>query len=385
MSDGSAISWTDATWNIVTGCSVLSAGCTNCYAMREAGVGRTRGHPSRVGLTTPTKAGPVWNGQVRFNDYWLDQPLKWSKPRLIFVCAHSDLFHDMVETRWVDLIMAVIVRSPMHVFQILTKRTAGMRAYFQSLTYRGKEVAEAIEAQWPDQFDAASAAALAREICRGVPRNVMLGASVEDQRAADERLWDLLSVPASFHWVSYEPALGPVDWRRVASGLEPHRQMGFTFDPLTGNVSRSDGSHVAQGPGHLDLIVAGGESGPSARVCHPEWFRRTRDDCADAGVRFHFKQWGNWRHIALPDGSALDLGTLKKGQVPKIKVPAGVEPIVLKKNGTYAVVGIDGVALGGVGGIKSPVALMERVGRKSEAGHLLDGFAHRDPLKEMVL
>lgn len=383
MSDGSAISWTDATWNIITGCSVLSAGCTNCYAMREAGEGRTKNHPSRVGLTTPTKAGPVWTGEVRFNPQWLDQPMRWRSPRLIFVCAHSDMFHDMVSTEWLDAIMAVIVQSPQHVFQILTKRTAGMRAYFQTLPHRGKDVADAIAKAWP-KLAGAAAEALAREVCKGVPRNVMLGASVEDQRAADERLWDLLAVPASFHWVSYEPALGGINFRKVQSGLEAHQSMNFRFDALTGDVKRSDGSFVAQGPGHLDLIVAGGESGPSARVCHPEWFRVVRDDCEETKRRFHFKQWGNWRPVPLPDGTAIDLSTIGKGKVPKVTVPAGVTPPDIKKNGTYAVVGIDGVALGGVHGVKSPVALMERVARKADAGHLLDGVAHQDPLKEMM-
>lgn len=383
MSDGSAISWTDATWNIITGCSVLSAGCTNCYAMREAGEGRTKNHPSRAGLTVPSKAGPVWTGEVRFNGQWLEQPMRWRRPRLIFVCAHSDMFHDMVHVEWIDLIMAVIAQSPQHVFQILTKRTAGMYSYFKSLPHRVEQVAAHIAKAWP-KLAGAAAEALARQVCKGVPSNVMLGASIENQKAADERLWDLLSTPAHFHWVSYEPALGGVAFRNIIPGDASLAGLGYRFDALTGDIFRQNGTFHAQGPGHLDLIVAGGESGPHARVCHPEWFRRVRDDAADAGRRFHFKQWGNWRHIALPDGSALDLGSLGKGKVPRFTMPPGVEAPAMKKDGTYAVVGIDGVALGGLGGIKSPVALMERVGRKSEAGHLLDGVAHQDPLKEML-
>jgi len=90
MGDGSKIEWTDATWQIITGCSVVSPGCTNCYAMRLAGT-RLRHHPSRAGLTDDSKAGPVWNGSVHFNHDWLDQPLRWRKPRMIFVCAHGAL------------------------------------------------------------------------------------------------------------------------------------------------------------------------------------------------------------------------------------------------------------------------------------------------------
>ena len=94
MADNSGIEWTGATWNPITGCSVVSPGCTNCYAMRLAGT-RLRHHPSRTGLTQQTKAGHVWTGEVRFNEQWIDQPFRWKRPRDIFVCAHGDLFHDL--------------------------------------------------------------------------------------------------------------------------------------------------------------------------------------------------------------------------------------------------------------------------------------------------
>lgn len=128
MSDNSKIEWTDATWNPVTGCSVVSPGCTNCYAMGLAGT-RLRNHPSRAGLTIATKAGPVWNGQVRLNEDWLTQPLKWRRPRMIFVCAHGDLFHEAVPNEWIDRVFAVMALSPQHTYQLLTKRADRMRAY----------------------------------------------------------------------------------------------------------------------------------------------------------------------------------------------------------------------------------------------------------------
>jgi protein gp37 len=100
MAEASKIEWTDATWNVVTGCQVVSPGCTNCYAMKLAGT-RLRNHASRAGLTVASKAGPVWNGQVRFNEQWLRQPLSWKRPRRIFVCAHGDLFADGVtDANW---------------------------------------------------------------------------------------------------------------------------------------------------------------------------------------------------------------------------------------------------------------------------------------------
>ena len=106
MADRTQIEWSDATWNPITGCSVVSPGCTNCYAMRLAGT-RMRSHPSREGLTLASKAGPVWNGQVRFNAEWLEQPLNWAKPRMIFVCAHGDLFHPDVERHWIAQVLGV--------------------------------------------------------------------------------------------------------------------------------------------------------------------------------------------------------------------------------------------------------------------------------------
>lgn len=128
MSDNSSIEWTDATWNPVTGCSVVSPGCTNCYAMGLAGT-RLRNHPSRAGLTIDTKAGPVWNGEVRLNEQWLTQPLKWKRPRTIFVCAHGDLFHEGVPDEWIDRVFAVMALAPQHTFQVLTKRAKRMREY----------------------------------------------------------------------------------------------------------------------------------------------------------------------------------------------------------------------------------------------------------------
>jgi protein gp37 len=128
MADNTKIEWTDATWNIITGCSVVSAGCKNCYAMKLAGT-RLQHHPSRAGLTIDTKNGPVWNGEVRFNKQWLDQPMRWSTPRMIFVCAHGDLFHESVPDEWIDKVFGVMALAKQHTFQVLTKRPERMRKY----------------------------------------------------------------------------------------------------------------------------------------------------------------------------------------------------------------------------------------------------------------
>src|SRR6185437_9874546 len=101
-----------------------------CYAMKLAGT-RLQHHSSRAGLTIDTSNGPVWNGQVRFNEQWLNQPLEWKRPRRIFVCAHGDLFHESVPNEWIDKVFAVMALAPWHTFQVLTKRPERMKAYLQ--------------------------------------------------------------------------------------------------------------------------------------------------------------------------------------------------------------------------------------------------------------
>jgi protein gp37 len=133
MSDGTTIEWTEATWNPITGCSVTSPGCTNCYAMKLAGT-RLRNHESRAGLTVESKAGPVWTGEVRLNEQWLDQPLRWKRPRMIFVCAHGDLFHESVPDEWIDKVFAVMALAPQHTFQVLPNRSKRMRDFFAEST-----------------------------------------------------------------------------------------------------------------------------------------------------------------------------------------------------------------------------------------------------------
>lgn len=268
MSDKTSIEWTDATWNVVNGCSVISPGCTNCYAMRLAGT-RLRKHPSRAGLAKPSKAGPVWTGEVRFNEPVLDQPLRWRRPRRIFVCAHGDLFHDAVPDAWIDRVVAVMARAPHHTFQILTKRAERMRSYFEALPERIRE--------W--------ACESSLDFVRWPLPNVWLGVSAEDQQRADERIPHLLATSAAVRWISAEPLLGPLDVRWAIS---------HPLDIAAGFLQRGHFSPGLERLRRLDWIVAGGESGQSARPMHPDWARSLRDQCKAAGVAFHFKQWGNF-------------------------------------------------------------------------------------------
>lgn len=314
MSDKTKIEWTDSTWNPITGCSVISAGCKNCYAMKLAGT-RLQHHPSRAGLTHDTKAGPVWTGEVRLNHQWLDQPIRWSKQRLVFPCAHSDLFHDSVPDEWIDTIFGIMWAclygrndKPGHIFQVLTKRAARMRNYFR--TDRREAWARAAvnhgggtdpDGIWDQVMD-----------FNGPHPRIWLGVSVEDQAAADERIPLLLDTPAAVRWISAEPLLGRIDLHHLNDGKEVDEidclkpwTLEQEIDSWRGTSETweedfSDwygGIDVdASGDMHnkLDWVVVGGESGPKARPMHPQWARDLRDQCSASGVPFYFKQWGHW-------------------------------------------------------------------------------------------
>jgi protein gp37 len=314
VSDHTKIEWTDATWNPVTGCSVTSPGCTNCYAMKLAGT-RLRHHPSRAGLTRDSKAGPVWTGEVRFNEQWLTDPLRWKRPRRIFVCAHGDLFHEDVPDEWIDRVFAVMALAPQHTFQVLTKRSARMCEYFEARR-DGDPWAEAAD-HIADLRNMVDHPAVLEPRDLPLP-NVWLGVSVEDQARADERIPDLLTTPAAVRFISAEPLLGPLElgciepreWRAPMSWvgidmIDAAKGEGWIFD--------EDGElEKLVSTARLDWVIAGGESGPGARPMDGDWVRDLRDQCAEAAVPFHFKQHGEWMDTRdlrnLPDGQGPGFG-----------------------------------------------------------------------------
>ena len=128
MATATSIEWTDETWNPIRGCSIVSKGCTNCYAMKQAHRFSGRGGPYE-GLTTLTNGGPVWTGKVRLVPELLEAPLHWRKPRRVFVNSMSDLFHESVPDEFIDQVFAVMALASQHTFQILTKRPERMRAW----------------------------------------------------------------------------------------------------------------------------------------------------------------------------------------------------------------------------------------------------------------
>jgi protein gp37 len=297
VSDGTTIEWTDATWNVVNGCSVLSPGCTNCYAMKQA-----HRFPARQGLTHKTNGGMVWTGEVRFNAAVLLHPLRWKRPRKIFVCAHGDLFHEKVPDEWIDRVFAVMALARHHTFQVLTKRPERMRDYLKDAC-SWMRIGNLLEELKPSSLWNGNVYEAKRAINEGQLPNVWLGTSVEDQKRADERIPILLDTPAAVRWLSCEPLLGPVDlseWLFCPTSLDHPPSM----DPTTGVYeccAKCDYTGLAgfSGPPTLDWVVAGGESGPGARPMHPAWARGLRDQCAAAGVAFLFKQWGEWHPDCL--------------------------------------------------------------------------------------
>ena len=311
MADKTKIEWTDATWNPVTGCSLVSEGCRYCYAA-DLAASRLKNHPSRKGLAKRNAAGVAqFTGEVRFNEKWIDQPLHWRKPRRIFVCAHADLFHENVPDEWIDKVFAVMALCPQHTFQVLTKRPERMLAYMNRRTY-------------PDHNPAMDYAALMAATGRwNTPAldlrmwplpNVWVGVSIEDQPTADTRIPYLLETPAAVRFVSAEPLLGAVS---LCDVLKYNAKGRPWIDALRGLVTR--GQYLARSPDEcsfctstripgelpgLDWVIVGGESGDHARAMNPQWARALRDQCAAAGVPFLFKQWGVW----LPRSHAAHLG-----------------------------------------------------------------------------
>jgi protein gp37 len=266
------IEWTESSWPVLTGCSRVSEGCRHCYAERLTAT-RLKEVPAYKGLAVMNSSGePRWTGEVRLNEKVLFDPLHWKKPRRIFVSQMSDLFHEKVPDEWLDRIFAVMVLCPQHTFQVLTKRPERMREYLSRKDVMlgwGFFAAATIHARDGGSPHRASAIAEFNEPQFPVP-NIWLGTSVEDQPTAEERIPLLLQTPAAVRWISYEPALGPLD--------------------LRGKDCQDSALDFYEGDAKLDWVVCGGESGPCARMGDVAWARKVRDDCKTAGVPFFMKQ-----------------------------------------------------------------------------------------------
>ncbi len=258
MSDRTKIEWTrgddgslGATWNPVTGCTKLSPaspGCEHCYASTLSERFRgTPGHYYERGF------------DVQLRPEQLIHPMRWRRPRRIFVNSMSDLFHDQVPDDYIAQVFAVMQSSAAHTFQVLTKRHGRMRSLLSSTEFwdavtdfGGHLLSQKPSRQqyWPDHGRR-----------HGFLPNVWLGVTAENQHWFTIRGDALRATPAAVRFMSLEPLLGPIDGTDLSG---------------------------------IDWIIVGGESGRGARPMHPDWARLLRDRCVSAGVPFLFKQWGEW-------------------------------------------------------------------------------------------
>lgn len=256
------IAWTDRSWNPVRGCSRVSEGCRNCYAERMAarfskpgmwghGFARWRGRELHLEDGRVIHGSAAWTSRVELVPEKLDEPLRLRKPQRIFVNSTSDLFHEALPFTSIAAVYGVMARAPQHTFQVLTKRPDRRIAF----------------AEWYKRTAYSGTLPLS---------NVWEGVSVEDQATADKRTSLLLQTPAAVRFVSYEPALGPVDFH-FRCVLHP---------------KRCDEHQDFHDRHPLDWVIVGGESGPGARPFSLEWARSVRQQCLDAGVAFFFKQGG---------------------------------------------------------------------------------------------
>lgn len=228
MSDHSAIEWTEATWNPVTGCTKVSPGCANCYIVRTP--------PFRIARRQFVRGSTG----IQLHPERLEQPLRWQRPRMIFVNSLSDLFHEEIPASFIWQALATMAEAQQHTFQILTKRPEQARLIMDGYyrTFGGDLLS-----------------------------NVWLGVSIENARFT-WRADVLREIPAAVRFISAEPLLGSLYEGTPGSPKAPLELGG------------------------MDWLIAGGESGPHARSMDPAWARELRDACAATTTAFFFKQWG---------------------------------------------------------------------------------------------
>lgn len=254
------IEWAERTWNPIVGCSLVSAGCTHCYAMGQAW--RMSKNPNEKigpkyqGTVELVKGTPVWTGKINVSEEALLAPLKYKSPTVWFVNSMGDPFHPAVTDAQLDRLFGVMEACPQHIFQVLTKRPRRMRDY---LTRRKNAppiivpIGNGLLEQHPFNNE------------MKVPSNIWLGVTIENKRAFIQRAKLLKETPAALRFWSCEPLLGHLGY--IQPDLMP------------------------------DWIISGGESGKGARPSHPSWHTHLRDLCMQAGIPYFFKQWGAYSPI----------------------------------------------------------------------------------------
>jgi len=326
MGENTKIEWATHTFNPWVGCTKVSPACDHCYA---------------EGWAKRTGQGHLWEGQRRRTSMSNWQKVrKWNREARaagrrdrVFCASLADVFDNQVPSEWRRELWHYIEQTPSLDWLLLTKRPQNIA---KMLPDPGTGVKP-----WGDGW-----------------KNVWLGTTVENQAEADRRIPHLLAVPAVIRFLSCEPLLGPLDLTldNLVCTDCPRCSDGSLIEPDTGaNACRRCDSTGKSDEWGIDWVICGGESGPGARPMHPGWARALRDQCAKAGVAFHFKQWGEW--VGASVYSEGNKGGFTRSQVPGETFPG--RPSVWWS----------GDAFGGVVSIN--------VGKKV-AGRLLDGREHND-------
>ena len=277
MGENSKIEWTDHTFNPWIGCQKVSPACANCYAENETFVRVQRAKGRELW-------GPNSEHHITSEENWA-KPLRWNEDakaarerRRVFCASLADVFEDRSDLELPRARLFRLINNTGHLdWLLLTKRPENIMrlvAQVRDNVGEGRELASS----W----------------CNGYPpRNVWIGTTVETQEQADKRIPELLKIPAKVRFLSCEPLLARIDLRHVQHNRE------VEIDALTGDhgVIRP---LRGQSDAKIHWVICGGESGPNARPMHPDWARSLRDQCAAAGVRFLFKQWGEWMPVAAP-------------------------------------------------------------------------------------
>jgi protein gp37 len=244
------------------------------------------------GLALRKKSGPAWTGDVRFVPEHLGDPLRWKRPRRIFVNSMSDLFHERVTNEQIAAVFGVMAASPHHTFQVLTKRPTRMLEWFAT----GEDLSIAAG----EQLAADRGWCHAHEGEAWPLPNVWLGVSAENQATADERVPLLLQTPAAVRFVSAEPLLGPIDLSLWMCGVERLQRDAYKAVPDFISYAEADAGverfRRERGDVPVDAaigwVIVGGESGNGARPCDVAWVRSIVEQCQVVGTACFVKQLG---------------------------------------------------------------------------------------------
>jgi protein gp37 len=305
MADKSKIEWLDggSTWNPAYGCSKVSAGCENCFAHRMISMR----FPHLTGCKTKLdiygeeleiESTVGWDNRAHFKPERLEIPFHWKKPRRIFVCSMSDLFHESLTDEQIAAVFGVMAATPQHQYVVLTKRLHRAVEWFEWVSQCGRMVPFYVGEKIPDGASGEAAYCVMSNTTdpdlkpiepiaffTGVKQpwpleNVIMCASVENQPTVNERVSLLLQIPARWRGVSVEPMLSRID----LDCFNPSDDSDDTFMSAFRYNNDEDG---------LDLVICGAETGPGKRPFKDEWALDLRDQCKAASVPFFFKKDGS--------------------------------------------------------------------------------------------